>query len=343
MADLQPLTVVKSEPLPPLSIVRSEPLPDFKTSNAKDAAGNAMVGDLALEGLKGVADVTVTPIWQTLKAFATAGLDPQHSDPLGDMVRGIVGAHKDQYYKGKQAFREGRYSEAAGHFTAAGLPMVGPAAAQAGELIGTGDPAQVARGAGQAVGLIGPSVARTVVPKVVEQLPSVETVRRGVSRATTAVGNALDNPIVGLIEPRAQAAGRILRVTGEVVRPKGGETLAPAAIPEALPTAIPEVAPASTLTPPKNFNPSEAYATAQEVFDQLKQKPRPAELSNAMEFMRRGHSAEAAVLKVLERRPESPADRFAARFNTPTDADVAGVVAEKNTRTTWQKGGTKGR
>lgn len=225
-------TVVPEAAPPPAGWTRVDE-PTFKTSNKKDAAGNATVGDLALEGLKGVVDVTVTPIWQTLKAFATAGLDPQHADPLGDMVRGIVGAHKDQYYKGKQAFHEGRYSEAAGHFTAAGLPMVGPAAAQAGELIGTGDPAQMARGMGQGVGLVAPflrprespapaAAASSVPPEIqfaedrgVPLDAATVSDNRVVKHAQAAADHTIGGSLVATPARAAQAAA-MERVGGEL-------------------------------------------------------------------------------------------------------------------------------
>ena len=73
------------------------------------------------------------------------------TDPVGTVVAPFK-AQYDTAKKGYQAAKEGRLSEAAGYGAAAMMPLVGPAAAQAGETIGTGD---VARGMGQATGLIG--------------------------------------------------------------------------------------------------------------------------------------------------------------------------------------------
>lgn len=86
-----------------------------------------------------------------------------------DTATGIVNQQLDQ---GKQAIdlaKEGRYSEAAGHGLAAAVPLVGPAAAAAGEQFASGD---VAGGAGTAAALTlpflakpGMALARKVVPK----------------------------------------------------------------------------------------------------------------------------------------------------------------------------------
>jgi hypothetical protein len=74
-------------------------------------------------------------------------------------------------------------SEAIGHATAAALPMIGPAAAHAGEEIGSGDPRRAARGTGQAMAMVaGPRLmeaAGGAIPGVAEALPG----------AARAVGN----------------------------------------------------------------------------------------------------------------------------------------------------------
>lgn len=66
-------------------------------------------------------------------------------------AQGIARAHGAQVNKARQAYGEGRMSEAIGHAGAAMLPIIGPAAAEAGEQIGSGD---VAGGMGRAVGLV---------------------------------------------------------------------------------------------------------------------------------------------------------------------------------------------
>ncbi len=71
----------------------------------------------------------------------------------------IIGGSVDQARKAGQAFKEGRYVEAAGH-AAGTVPLIGTPAAQAGEQIGSGD---VAGGLGAASALVGAAVAPSVV------------------------------------------------------------------------------------------------------------------------------------------------------------------------------------
>jgi hypothetical protein len=103
-------------------------------------------------------------------------------------------------------------------------------------------------------------------------------------------------------------------------------------------------APVAAPVTPATFNPAQAFTTVRETFAKLQETPKPAELGNAMEFMRRGFSAEDAVAKVIAKRPavpESAAAALAKRFGTPSDTEVAKTVAAKNARTTRAKGGTQ--
>jgi hypothetical protein len=77
-----------------------------------------------------------------------------------DTATAMISAQGAQLSKAKADIDQGRYVEAAGHGLAGVLPIVGPAAAAAGEQIGGGD---VAGGLGRAVGLIGPVVAAAPV------------------------------------------------------------------------------------------------------------------------------------------------------------------------------------
>lgn len=88
-----------------------------------------------------------------------------------------VNAYHAQVDQGKQAansFSQGDYLSAGGHALAAALPVVGPAAAQAGEEIGSGN---VAGGLGHAAALLAPVAAKGVV---------------GALKATPAAGAATD-------------------------------------------------------------------------------------------------------------------------------------------------------
>lgn len=79
-------------------------------------------------------------------------------------------AHKDQFKKAKELYdlsllpdqswvnRRLLQVQAFGHISAAVLPLFGPAAANSGELIGTGDAGNIAEGLGGAAGMILPTV-----------------------------------------------------------------------------------------------------------------------------------------------------------------------------------------
>lgn len=90
--------------------------------------------------------------------------DMNASQALADDLKGLGQNQIDQFKKGYEAYKQGRYSEAAGHTLAGALPLVGPAAAAAGEQIGSGD---VAGGFGASTGLLAQMAAPKVVAKVV--------------------------------------------------------------------------------------------------------------------------------------------------------------------------------
>lgn len=102
----------------------------------------------------------------------------------------------DQAVKAKEAWGEGRISEAVGHAAAAAIPVIGPAAAAAGEQIGSGD---VAGGLGKGAGLLIP----TMVPT------AVRTVRTAVTKLPESVATAAN-------------AGARSRITN-VMSPKVGQ------------------------------------------------------------------------------------------------------------------------
>jgi hypothetical protein len=123
-----------------------------------------------------------------------------------DTVKALLDAHKEQYEQAKQLYDDGRYVEAAGHLGAAALPLVGPAAAHAGEQIASGD---VAGGLGSGAGLIGSVLA----PRVVAQVPgAVAATGDAVARAAGAVRDVASHPVVqraaiGTVRPAATVAG----------------------------------------------------------------------------------------------------------------------------------------
>ncbi len=85
-----------------------------------------------------------------------------YEHPL-DTLHGIPDAQKAQYEKAKESYSAGNYTEAAGHTIAAMIPLIGPAAAQAGETIGSG---KVASGLGLSTALLAPSAADFLRSKV---------------------------------------------------------------------------------------------------------------------------------------------------------------------------------
>lgn len=103
--------------------------------------------------------------WENLNPVAAVeGVAHAAMHPI-ETGRNILGAAKEQLGKAKEDYRQGHYSEMLGHGAAAALPLVGPAAAKAGEAIGAGD---VAGGLGQGAGLIGSILAPEIAGKAVK-------------------------------------------------------------------------------------------------------------------------------------------------------------------------------
>lgn len=96
--------------------------------------------------------------------------------------------------------KEGRYTEAVGHFAAGVLPFIGPAAAKAGETIAGGN---IAGGLGQVVGLLAPAAAPLAGAAVkgavgaVGRLPVAEAVADAANAASTRRITDVISPKVG--------------------------------------------------------------------------------------------------------------------------------------------------
>lgn len=82
-----------------------------------------------------------------------------------DTVRGIVRAQVDEGRKAIDLAKQGRRTEALGHGIAAALPLLGPAAAAAGEQGAEGD---ISGMVGKGIGLVAPFGVTSAVPKAVE-------------------------------------------------------------------------------------------------------------------------------------------------------------------------------
>lgn len=100
-----------------------------------------------------------------------------YDNPVGT-VKALGNAQLEQFSKGREEGSKGHYSEAIGHSLAGLIPLVGPAAANAGETIGSGE---VARGLGLTGALLAPTAAgalgkmakgRTALPSMLTKVPA---------------------------------------------------------------------------------------------------------------------------------------------------------------------------
>ena len=115
----------------------------------------------------------------------------------GDTVKALIDAHAAQLDKAKSAYTDGRYSEAVGHLAASALPIVGPAAANAGERIGSGD---VAGGLGEGAGLVGAVEGPRLVKGAATGVNTVATKiaeSPGAQNAIGATGGAIAGGTMG--------------------------------------------------------------------------------------------------------------------------------------------------
>src|SRR6185369_4972608 len=134
----------------------------------------AKIGD----ALAGFGKATVGAIPEIARAASdlqrgTLGGDVEAFQRTGERLKGIVGAQGEQF---RQAAHAPTLSEAAGHALAGVVPIVGPAAAQAGEKIGAGDD----EGYGEAAALL--------LPSALHALPAGTSAAAG--RAAVATGKA---------------------------------------------------------------------------------------------------------------------------------------------------------
>lgn len=115
---------------------------------------------------------TLSNAWENLnpiagvKSLASAVMHPVNT------YQSMVDASSGEFQKAKAEWEKGHYSEAIGHGAAGALPVIGPAAAQAGEEIGKGD---VAGGVGHGLGLVGSIVAPELLPKAVKKIGTAVT------------------------------------------------------------------------------------------------------------------------------------------------------------------------
>lgn len=155
-------------------------------------------------------------VWKNINPMGLVEAVKHPVDTL-DAISDAITSNKE---KARKAFKEGRYSEALGYAAASALPVVGPAAANAGERIGSGD---IAGGIGEGVGLVAP-LAHT------ELSGAASDARGPVGRATSAVGRGAEALGTSGMARRVQTWG----AGGAVASGKLGPAVAMAAGPEIL-------------------------------------------------------------------------------------------------------------
>jgi hypothetical protein len=102
------------------------------------------------------------------------------AEAIYDMGKGVVSGQIDQMGKAKGSYLRGDIVEGMGHAAAGAMPLIGPAAAQAGEQIAEGN---IGYGLGQAAGLVGqvlapavgPARARQMQPRAPEMVKAAES------------------------------------------------------------------------------------------------------------------------------------------------------------------------
>lgn len=138
--------------------------------------------------------------WDTLNPMALIRAGAQLVNEPAATVGNIARAQIDQGRQAVDLARQGRLYEAGGHAGAAAMPIVGPAAAEAGEQIASGD---YAGGAGRALGLVAP----VALPRAVA----------AGARATRAVPGAMREGVATALERGAarRIKDTIAPVTGK--------------------------------------------------------------------------------------------------------------------------------
>lgn len=221
-----------------------------------DPGASQLKGNALTDVLGGIADTTVRTIPAAARMAGHAVKAAMNPNPLSqdradfnEDLGNMVNAQVDQGKKAKDAWKRGEHVEAFGHGLAAVTPVVGPAAANAGETIGGeleyDDPQhperatgmvrepQVARGVGQGIGLTGSVVAPGVARGIAESKPAVALANKGaeilqtsaekqygrVLGATTKPNKVRSGDVIqGYDSPVASAPGTTTRVPGLLER-----------------------------------------------------------------------------------------------------------------------------
>jgi hypothetical protein len=188
----------------------------FQTEQAPAPAFAKPQGSAAGRFVEGLWNsVNPGPLIKTFIQAAPAVMSGAPSLEAAQALGDIVQSHIDQFQKAKKSLDEGRHSEAFGHLLAAGLPFVGPAAANAadkmggeapqldkfGNVVKQGQAPDIAGGMGEATGIL----TGTVAPPYIA---------RGVKAAARAAAPNLVPTIPSSLNPTKQAAVDFLKERG---------------------------------------------------------------------------------------------------------------------------------
>lgn len=140
---------------------------------------------------------------------------------LLDLQRGILGAQTAQASQAVDLARQGRYSEAFGHGVAAVTPLVGPAAAHAGERIGSGD---ISGGMGEGLALLTPEALR-YLPEIrpgvrVPAIPGFRSTLNPVEQSAVSFGERAGIPM----DVATRSGGSVARGTQHVLSKSVGSS-----------------------------------------------------------------------------------------------------------------------
>lgn len=158
----------------------------------------------------------VSGLWQNSNPVSmVSGVAQAVVHPL-DTLTAVGAAQLGQLQQARTLFGQGRYTDAAGHAVAGALPLVGPAAAQAGETMAGGD---IAGGLGQAVGLILGMGAPAVASRAIKAIPKprVSLTTNPAEAAAVAFGTQRGIPMDLATVTGSRFAGNVQKRLGGTV------------------------------------------------------------------------------------------------------------------------------
>jgi len=185
--------------------------PDRKPASTEDfyqAPRDVSIGNMLLNAAKsipaGIVDTAKT--LYTDQGPEDVALGPGRV--LAPLVRAAAAGAVSE---GRKVMSSKTLPETIGHSLAASIPLIGPAAADAGEDIGSGDPERIERGGGNAIGLVGsmiaPAVAAKVAPKVAPALATMGEQLASKGQSVKAAAGKV-SPVV--MDIAAEVAGHAL-------------------------------------------------------------------------------------------------------------------------------------